>query len=73
MADALVPVGTLLLKKLETYALKLKDIVKAPENHSDNKNKPNNLSGSGPPPNMLSGGVVERDGLISRSNLRISL
>ena len=39
VALALVPVGTDLLKNEATYALKLKDIVKAPENHSDNKTK----------------------------------
>jgi hypothetical protein len=46
------------------------NISKSPENHSDNKNKPNNLSGSSPPPNNIFGGVVERDGVITRSNLR---
>ena len=32
VALVFVPVGTFLLKKLATYALKLKDIVKSPEN-----------------------------------------
>ena len=70
VALALVPVGMDLLKNEETYALKL-NISKSPENHSDNKTKPNNLSGSSPPPNNIFGGVVERDGVITRSDLQI--